>query len=76
MRDWLLALLGMTAIAFLCVSSAIGGIIAAYKSLEYSEIRKVEDGKEKTLLTLWVGPFAYRIEIPKKNSNETNPPAL
>ena len=76
MKDWLLTLLGMTAIAFLCVSSAVGGIIAAYKSLEYSEIRKMDDGKDKTFLTLWVGPFAYRIEIPKKKIDETHPPTM
>ena len=76
MRDLLLALLGMAAIAFLRVSSAIGGVIVAYKSLEYSETRKVEDGKERTLLTLWIGPFAYRIEIPKKIPHETHPPTL
>ncbi|MGE4298930.1 MAG: hypothetical protein AB7E47_12960 [Desulfovibrionaceae bacterium] len=47
------------------VFAVTGGAVAAYKSLEHTRFRHVEDGTQRCLITLHLGPFSYTVEVPE-----------
>lgn len=56
----------------MAVACAMAGAISAFKSLEYMEVTRHEDGVKKTYMTLCLGPFEYKFEIPKKGGKKTD----
>lgn len=45
-------------------------VVKTLESIEYGQIVEVIDGKENFYITLWLGPFAYRIDLKERIQNK------
>lgn len=54
---------------FFSCAAFFGGIVGTFHALEFAEIVEVKDGKNKLYISLYFGPFSYKIDVEERRTD-------
>jgi hypothetical protein len=62
----LIFFLAILAILGISLGSFTLGLVVLGNALEHSRVVEIVDGQEKFFITLWLGPFGYKIDVKER----------